>query len=131
MVAVKLIQAKKPVILADSEYENGKIVSRTERIEMVDDNRIQLDTLDKLWKVKGHYQQKKKDASMKDLQKKIFITVSKAPGPETHPEEISWSSSPQKDEASIFPSHINTMSETSVNTPVIEQENEPVLGWTP
>lgn len=117
------MEAKRPVIKAHKEYENGKLVSIDEEVEMVDDPRVQVSALKLLLEVKGRLNKEKKSINMKQFIGKVF-NVTQTPSRSQSPEVVVESHPMEDTELPDFSSNIEP------HKPENTEEVTDGIGWS-
>lgn len=96
----EVFNAKKPIILTDKEFDNGKMVGSTQHVEYVPDYTIQIQALKMISTMRGRFEQKKKTLDARRVQGKIFTISKKALPPlsQTTPSQSQTNELPSTDE---------------------------------
>lgn len=119
----EVFNAKKPIILTDKEFDNGKLSNTTQHVEYVPDYTIQIQALKMISTMRGRFEEKKKTLDARRVQGKIF-TISKKALPTPSPSAL-----PQSHSNETLPND-----EASLSTPQPEhtslQEAPSPGGWT-
>lgn len=85
----KVLEAKKAIIITQKDYEDGKMVSSTQEIEMVDDAAVQVQAL-KLWvDVAGNKREQKAGNNIKNFIGKVFVVQKPGQSPSQEADHIS------------------------------------------
>lgn len=124
----EVFNAKKPIILTDKEFDNGKLSNTTQHVEYVPDYTIQIQALKMISTMRGRFEEKKKTLDARRVQGKIF-TIKKAEPTERVLLTPSPSALPQSHSSETLPND-----EASSSTPQPEhtssQEAPSPGGWT-